>query len=145
MIKKFNLFEGSLLKFESKEVIELVDIIEDSLIDLDVYVSPNIHQDRDDDLIFTTSVSFQLELERILPKLSEGNPYSVNPIDIHGCIVRYKEASDSYVNTYTKFVRAIQSLIYRLEKCKYKMSSIMINGNAVNIHFVVIDEKIVRE
>lgn len=140
------IFESIRLDFESKELLDLQNLIEDTLVDFKVEVSPGLQTDQyydevsGDYLEYTTSVEFSIE--PVLPeyKFMVGQPYSGNSIDIEEAFKRQED----YTNHMSMFTREIKSLCYRLSKSGYVINAYKFDGVRVSIWFMVQDEKIVR-
>jgi hypothetical protein len=136
------IFESKLLcdNLEDPDIINLQHIIEDTLSYMDVEVQAGTFYDQDDEGKFTTSVSFSIELQLEEYRLTEGQPYSGRVVDIESAFSRQEKITESL----GKFTREIKSLCHRLSKMGYQINMYKFEGFTVDICFLVVDEKIVR-
>lgn len=145
-LKKIFELRKSIMTFNDPDLVHLQELIEDTLGDFKVEVTPSLPTDSylDDEssdyVEYTTSVEFSIEPQLPEYKFMEGNPYSGNSIDIEESFKRQQ----NYVDSISKFTREIKSLCFRLSKSGYVISAYKFDGVTVNIWFMVENEKIVK-
>lgn len=139
------IFESSRLNFDSHELVELQELIEDTLSYFNVEVQPGLptdsyYDDNGNHIEYTSSVEFSIEPQLPEYKFMQGNPHSGNSIDINEAFQRQQ----NYIDSISKFTREIKSLCYRLEKSGYIINAYKFDGVMVNIWFMVENEKIIK-
>lgn len=137
------IFESKLLcdNFEDPDLVKLQHIIEDTLSYMNVEVQAGSFYDQDDDGKFTTSVAFSIELQLEEYRFTEGQPYTGRVVDINSAFSRQEKITESL----NKFTREVKSLCHRLSKMGYQINMYKFEGFTVEICFLVVDEKIVKD
>lgn len=139
------IFESNRLNFDSHELVELQELIEDTLSYFNVEVQPGLptdsyYDDNGNHIEYTTSVGFSIEPQLPEYRFMQGNPHSGNAMDIDDAFQRQQ----NYVDSISKFTREIKSLCFRLSKSGYVINAYKFDGVCVNIWFMVENEKIVK-